>query len=53
MLHKDSRGEGVPPVATVRSRIGRRKEARHEEAGRGIPALLGMAATSKGKRDPV
>jgi hypothetical protein len=41
MLHKNTRGEEVTPVATVPSRIGRGGGARHEEE-EGSLALLGM-----------
>jgi hypothetical protein len=52
MLHKNTRGEEVPPVVTVPSRIGEGRGSRHEEAERFLASRtpLGMTATSRGKR---
>ena len=53
-LHKNTRGEGVPPEATVSSRIGRGNAPTPKRAERFLAARtpLEMTATSKGEKNP-
>ena len=52
MLHKNRRGEGVTPVAIVRSRIGMGRGSRHKRAEGSLSRLCGIGMTEGGKRDP-